>query len=286
MKFLCLSGASGKGSYQAGAIYHLTKNLGITYDGLCGVSSGGINCAYLAQFEDQAQGSEELVKFWKSLTPSNIYKSWFPLGQIQALWKKSLFDSSPLRKLISDNISLEKIRKTNKIVSIGTVSANSGKYMTFDQTSDYFIQAVQGGASIPGLMEPVYFAGNLFFDGALKSHTPLETAIKLGATEIDVIMTSPETRVPFFKEDPNIVDIIIRAMDLATDKIMSNDVEKAINYNRLAELGYEGKKKIKLQVIRPKFNLTEDLFDFRPNNLNRMALIGEIDAKEQYKIEE
>jgi NTE family protein len=285
LKALVLSGAASKGCYQISAVRYLIQELKVSYDMFAGVSTGAINCAYLAQYENQSHGVEDLFKLWQTITNHNIYKSWFPLGPLQAIWKKSLYDSSPLRKLIVDNISLEKIRQAGKTVSIGTVNINSGKYTNFDQTSDDFIKAVQGSCAIPGLMEPVSILNQLFIDGALKTHTPLETAIKLGADEIDVIMTSPETRVPFFKEDPTIVDIIIRALDLATDKIMSNDVEKAINYNRLAELGYQGKKKIKLNVIRPKFNLTQDLFDFNPNNLARMAELGAIDAKEQYVIE-
>jgi predicted acylesterase/phospholipase RssA len=286
MKALVLSGGANKGRYQSAVIKYLLQDLKIDYNIFAGVSVGSLNCSFLAQYEDQVKASNDLETLWNSINNSKIYKSWFPFGPLHAIWKKSIYDSSPLRKLISDNISLEEIRKSGKTVTTGTVSVNSGKYTTFDQTSDYFIQAVQGSCAIPGLMQPVDFIGNSWLDGALKTHSPLETAIKYGADEIDVIMTSPEIRVPFFKEDPNIVDIIIRALDLATDKIMSNDVEKAINYNRLAELGYQGKKKIKLNVIRPKFNLTQDLFDFSPNNLNRMGALGAIDAREQYKIDE
>lgn len=282
MKALVLSGGAAKGAYQSKAIQCLIKEFHINYDIFAGVSVGALNGSFLAQYENQAEGCNALVSLWENISNSSIYKSWFPLGMVQAIWKKSLYDSSPLRKLISDNIKLEKIRMTGKKVSVGTISVNSGKYTTFDETSDYLIEAIMGSSSFPGVLEPVEFMGQLWTDGGGKQISPIQAAIDMGADEIDVIMTSPETRVPFFKENPNIIDIIVRSMDVATDKIMSNDLEKAINYNRLAELGYQGKKKIKLNVIRPKFNLTEDLFNFSQNNLRRMMMVGWEDAKSQY----
>lgn len=285
MKALVLSGGGSKGAYQVGALNYLLKENNVYYDILCGVSVGAINCGFLAQYtsEEERNGIEELTDLWLELNTSKIYKRWFPFGGWHGIWEKSFYDSSPLIHLIEKTINLEKIRATGRKVNAGTISLSSGKYTVFTQDDDDFVKAIMASASFPGMFAPIKIRDQWWSDGGVKQITPVKTAIELGATQVDVIMTSPEQRLKHFVEEPSIIDIITRVLDLSADKIMSNDLEKALIYNQLAATGYSDKKIIKMNLIRPTFNLIDNLLDFDPEKIQKMMETGYLDAKNQYQ---
>jgi len=284
IRALVHSGGGSKGAWGCGALQYLLGDLQLHYDIICGVSAGAINGAFVAQF---GQGEEKLCAqvmkdMWLSLDNSSIYKRWFPFGRFHAMWKNSFYDSSPMHNLIKENIKLDKIRHSGKTISIGTVSLSSGKYTVFDQTSDNFIDAVIASASFPGMLEPVKFLGQIWADGGIKELSPLQRAVELGADIIDVLITSPQTRIKKFIEKPTIVDVLKRTIDLSTDKIMANDIEKIHMHNKMAETGLLDKKLVKINILRPDYNLIEDLFDFRPEKIKEMMEKGYTDAKCKY----
>jgi len=284
MRALVLSGGSSKSAYQAGALQYILGELEINYKIFCGISAGAINCALLSMFESgkEKEAADTLKKMWLEIDNSKIYKRHFPFGRFHALWARSFYDSSPLEKLIRDNLDLEKIRTSGKKVTAGTVSISTGKYTIFDETSDNFIDAVIAGASFPGMFAPISFLGELWTDGGIKQLSSIHKAIELGATEIDIIITSPETRVKKFIEKPTAVDILKRAFDLSTDKIMQNDIDKVEMHNKLALAGLSDKKYVKLNILRPDYNLIEDLLDFSPKKIAEMMQKGYLDAKVKY----
>jgi NTE family protein len=281
MKALVLSGGGSKGAYQCGALSYLLGELETHYDIICGVSVGAINCGFLAQYPHgrEKESIEKLEELWLQLTNEKIYKSWKFWGRIAALWKPSFFDSQPLIDLLNHHIDLDKIRATGKKASVGAVSISSGKYTVFHQDNDNFVKAVIASASFPGVLRPIQIGDQLWADGGVKEITPLRTAIDLGATDIDVLTTSPDKRIKMFLENPNTLDMFKRSMDLSADKIMSNDIEKVQMHNKLAEKGVEGYRAVKLNIIRPKYNLIEDFLDFSPHKIREMMEKGYADAK-------
>lgn len=285
MRALVLSAGSSKGAFQAGALQHILGELQINYDIFCGVSAGAINCAFLSMFKsgEEKKAALQLKKMWLSIDNSKIYKKHFPFGRLHALWGKSIYDSSPLNKLIRQYLSLDKIRENGRKVTAGTVSLSSGKYTIFDETSDHFIDAVIAGASFPGIFEPVSFLGQLWTDGGIKEMSSIKKAIELGATVIDVIITSPQTRINHFIKNPTVVDILKRSFDLSTDKIMANDIEKVQMHNLLAEFGVADKKYVKINILRPEVNLIDDLLDFNPDKIKNMIKIGYNNAVRNFK---
>lgn len=284
MKALVCSGGGSKGAYQAGALVYLLNDLKTQYNILCGVSVGAINCAFIGQFShgDEINCAKELHNLWAEIKNDSVYKRWFPFGALHAVWRPSFYDSSPLNKLIKSKISLDKIKKSGKSITAGSVSLTSGKYTTFHQDNDNFLDAVIASASFPGMLSPVKIGDHLWSDGGSKEMSPIKTAIELGATEIDVIITSPEIRIIKFMKNPSTIDVLIRSFDLSTDKIMSNDIEKVYMHNKLVAAGLSDKKIIKLNIIRPKHNLIEDLLDFSTDKVKEMIYSGYNDAKLNY----
>lgn len=286
MRALVLSGGGSKGAYQVGALKYILGECNVAYDAFCGVSVGAINCAFLSMFKfgEELESIQVLSDLWDKLDTSKIYKRWWPFGRWHAVWKKSFYDSSPLGNLLREYIDLDKIRNSGKPVNVGTVSLSSGKYTIFDQTSDHFIDAVIASASFPGMLTPVKFLGQLWTDGGVKEISPIKKAVDLGADIIDVIITSPQTRVKRFIEDPTTVDVLKRSLDLSTDKIMANDIEKVELHNKLALAGVTDRRYVKINILRPDYNLTEDLLDFSPAKIKEMMEKGYLDAKSRYSM--
>ncbi len=104
-------------------------------------------------------------------------------------------------------------------------------------------------------------------------------AIEQHADEIDIITSSPEIRIKKFIEKPSIIDIVKRVVDLSTDTILENDIERVIMYNKLAEAGLTDKKPVKLRIFRPHNNLLDDVLNFDPEKIREMIETGYEDAR-------
>ena len=284
MKALVHSGGAAKGAWAAGVIQYLLNDLQTDYDIYTGTSVGAINTAFLAMFKsgEEKQAAELLKNWWLQLDNSKIYKPWAYWGRLAAAWKKSFYDSSPLQSLIRENISLDKIRASGKKIAVCALNLHTGKYTVFNQDSDNFIEAVLASSAFPATLSPIQINNDLFIDGGMKTLSPIKIAIEMGATEIDVISTSPDVRDKKFIQDPNIIDIVRRAFDVATDKILSNDIELAIMHNKLAEAGLSDKIPVKLRIIKPHYNLLDNVLDFDPSKIKEMIEKGYKDAQIKY----
>lgn len=284
MKALVHSGGAAKGAWACGIIQYLLGDLEINYDILTGTSVGAINTAFLAMFKkgEEKEAAGLLKDWWLKLDNSKIYKPWPFWGRVAAAWRKSFYDSSPLQELIRQNVSLDKIRASGKQIAVGALNLHTGKYTVFSQDNDSFIDAVLGSSAFPATLTPIKINNDLFIDGGMKVLSPIKLAIEMGADDIDIITTSPDIRDKKFIQDPNIIDIIRRAFDVATDKILSNDIELAMMYNRLAEAGLTNKKPVKLRILRPHYNLLDNVLDFNPEKIKEMMEKGYHDAKENY----
>jgi NTE family protein len=278
------SGGACKGAWCAGVIQYLLADLGISYDIYTGTSVGAINVAFLSMFKEgeEKQAALLLKEWWLKLDNSKIYKPWPFWGRIAAAWKKSFYDSSPLQTLFKANVSLERIRASGKKIAVGALNLHTGKYTIFDQDDDNFLDAVLASAAFPGTLSPIKINNDLFIDGGMKMLSPIKIAIEMGADEIDVITTSPDIRDKKFIEDPNLIDIIRRAFDVATDKILSNDIELAMMYNKLAIAGLSDKKPVKLRILKPHYNLLDNVLDFDPAKIREMMEKGYKDAMVNY----
>lgn len=281
MKVLVLSGGAVKGSWAAGVIQYLLNDLNICYDAYVGTSVGAINSAFLSMFRagEEKEAASSLKEWWLQLDNSKLYRSWPVWGRLAAAWRKSFFDVSPLHSLIHNNISLERIRNSGKKVAVGALNIHTGHYQIFTQDDNCFIDAVLASSAFPAFFPPVKIENDLFIDGGIKKLSNIKSAIELGADEIDVITTSPDVRDKKFIENPNIIDIIRRVLDVATDKILSNDIELAEMYNKLAEAGLSNKKPVKLRIFKPHYNLVDNVLDFDPVKIREMMEKGYEDAR-------
>jgi NTE family protein len=283
---LVLSGGGIAGSYEVGAITHLL-NLGIEFDIICGSSVGAINAAFLSQYKKDnfEKGCKELIKFWKNLEQKNIYKRWFPFGKLHSLWKKSLYNSKPLKELIEKNIDENKIFESKIELRVGTVSVKSGKYKIYDQKSKDIINAIVASASFPPFFSPVKINDDLEYDAGIREYTPIRSAIDAGATEIYVICSDSNKLPPIDNTDKmNSIDLLKRFLNTMALEIILEDLKQVEIINQKILSGDRKEKKIiKCHVIKPNKQLVEDSLKFDHETITKLMGIGYNDAVQQIK---
>lgn len=290
MRALVLSAGGNKSSYQVGVLKYLINELNINYDIFTGVSAGGINAAFLSQFDDAYKENAilQLEKLWLNISNENIYKHWIPFGKLHAIFKSSFFNGAPLKKLIESNIDIKKIIINNKIVTVGATSLTSGEYKVFNKYDPNFIDAVVAGASFPIMLSPVKINNEYFTDGGVIQTTPIKTAIDLGATTLDIILTNPEEPIKhnFTLQNLTVISSLKRILNLCTDQLLKLDLELLHNYNNLAKLKIDNsKKELIINIIRPNFSLVDNFLDFNKDKISKIIDIGYNDAKLQFNIE-
>lgn len=283
MRALVLSGGGAKGSWQLGALKRWMHDDQLDYDIMTGVSVGALIVSRLAHtpIGNPSVAINDMIELWNSkVETKNIYKRWFPFGRIHSLWSKSVYDSSPLRDLVYQNFDQHKILASGKKVAVGVVSLSDGEHRFVMSDTHNFVDWVLASASFPVFLSPVEIDGKLWSDGWIKNVTPLSQAIHLGATEIDVIMTSD----PWSNNKWNslkkraIPDQIVRTLNLMSDQIMQNDIKTAGLKNEFAKL--EPKYKIvKIRLLVPSVHLTDDSLEFDRDVMKKMFEQGYNDAQ-------
>lgn len=281
MRALCASGGGVKGAYQVGVLKRWMGDQGIDYDIMAGVSVGALNVAGLSMTPkgNPKEAIAWLENFWlEKVNTAAIYKRWFPFGKLHALWLNSVYDSSPLIKLVHDNLLLDKVASNGRLLSVGAVCLDTGEYHYGRETDKNFIDWVLASSSFPVFLKPVEIDGKLWSDGGIRHVTPLGQAIELGADEIDVIMCSNFDDVTYDARSAAAVPgVLIRTLDLMSDQIIRNDIELTGIKNNLAEIDPKYRK-IKVRVVMPKQELTSDSLSFDPVDIKRMIEQGYKDA--------
>ncbi len=231
---------------------------------------------------------EGLEELWRQLRTSDIYVNWLNwpkpfsyLGYIKALWKPSVYDSAPLMDLIRTKYSSEKMRASGKKLRVGAVNLNTGEYRIFDESFENMTDAILASSSFPGAFLPIKIGGHLWTDGGVKEVTPLKSAISLGAESIDVIITSPEKDLSEFTNNPNIIKLGPRIVDIMSEEIMLNDLARALEINKLIKDGAKipNKRYIDIRIFRPDKTLVESSLEFEQEFIAPMIAKGYEDAK-------
>ncbi len=229
MKALILSGGGARGAYQVGVMQALGEiiaenKLTNPFEIYCGVSAGSINAAFMASTCDNFyQGAESLADLWGDLTSDRVFRTdALSLGKIGFQWIEglslgalagprpgiSLLDTSPLAKLISENLKFSKIQENInnhvfKALALTALDYRTSETISFLQcdpeiknwerarrkSEKAFIQTehIMASSAIPILFPPVAVGNRYFGDGCVRNHAPLSPALHLGATELFVV---------------------------------------------------------------------------------------------------
>jgi NTE family protein len=287
MRALVLSGGGANGAYQVGALQHILGNLGREYDILVGTSVGALNCAYLSQFKkgQEKAASEGLCsEIWDNVRgDKDIYRKHYYglLWHLPVIWKNSVYTTAPLTKLVEAHLDLEKTRSSGKELRVVGVSWDSGESTTWTQEDPDLLKGVLASSAFPMFFEDVWARGQWWTDGGLREVTPLKTAIRMGASEIDVIICSPDAPQPSLGgKTPGKLKKLSRLIQILLEEVSDNDITAVKYMNRLAKAGYapEGKRWVDIRVLRPSKNLGDSL-DFSQTKNRRLVKQGFSEAQ-------
>ncbi|HEY4882430.1 MAG TPA: hypothetical protein VII08_02240 [Myxococcales bacterium] len=117
------------------------------------------------------------------------------------------------------------------------------------------------------MLTPASIGGDLWTDGGLRNVTPLGEAIRAGADDVDVVLSSdPFAKSPFDVQGAHAIPpILLRSIDIMNGEVSRADLRIAGLKNDLSQL-------------RPEFQPTEplpfDSLDFDLGNLRKMIDAG------------
>src|ERR1043166_85392 len=147
---LVLSGGGAKGAFQVGAEQVLREEAGFEWEGVFGVSVGGLNGALVAQRE-----YARLLEVWKTIKETDVYRKfgWFKVAwRLAPQHKTGLYDGPPLRATIQRHIGG---RAFAIPFHVGRVSLVSGLYELVSTPDTGILDAIWESATMPVIWEPI-----------------------------------------------------------------------------------------------------------------------------------
>jgi NTE family protein len=217
VKALVLSGGGSNGDDELGAARYLAET-GHEYDAFVGVSTGALNAAAFAMFHRLADGVAFMLELYRGLAGNHSICRGEPLLRA-GTGCVSMYDATPLHELVRAKLDPRKVEASGKRLAVGAVQVGYGgeeAYRTFvdprgsyrewsDEHHDnsgperhYLHQAVLASSAYPVAFQPVKVGPGWrdpwYSDGGLRRPVPVQDAIDLGATEIDVLATSTASR--------------------------------------------------------------------------------------------
>src|SRR3990167_4363173 len=288
---LVLSGGGARGAFQAGAILRLHE-LGNRYDGYFGVSVGAINAVHMAQFSQghELLGALELKEKWHRFSNKDIWKHHNAfLKWLIVPWKLSAFDTTPLRSYLRQHLNVQHVIDSGKKLAVGMVDMTTGQYTVYDHAeagagADSLLDAVYSSAAYPIMFEMGRVPspdGHHMSDGGLVHVTPLKSAIKWGADQIDVITLDPPGMSAWQPKNrkwwqPKLQDVAIRTLDIIIQNIIERDLVECQRVNRRVNEGRgdDDHRFITLRIFRPLSPIPIGSLDFDPADMALGSRLG------------
>lgn len=180
------AGGGSLGAIQVGMLKALAENA-IRPDLLVGSSVGAINAAYFAA-DPTSRGISQLEAIWLSLHREDVFHFSWMSGIKGVLGKRThLFDEKTFERFLAERLPCQEFHDAAVPVHVIASDFVSGDEVTLSEGK--MLPALQASAAIPGIFPPVEIDGRYLIDGGVANHTPVSTAIRLGASRLVVLPT-------------------------------------------------------------------------------------------------
>jgi NTE family protein len=290
---LILTGGGARAAYQVGVLQALQlirrdagdKRRTCPFRIICGTSAGAINGMALASRADHYDMAlRVMIEVWRDFRTEQVYRSdslgvirsgaqWltlFSLGWAVARWRRarprSLLDNEPLRDLLPQLFSLDRLPELLAkghidAVAVSASSYTTGEHLTFYDSAEPIepwarsqrlsvrdrlgLEHLIASSAIPfvfpavklGVNEGTHYCG----DGAMRQAAPISPAIHLGADRILVVgagrLHEPqEHRDIAAPEYPNIAQIAGHAMSSIFLDALAVDIERMQRVNNTLKM--------------------------------------------------
>ena len=292
-KALVLSGGGSKGALQVGMANRLFDD-GFRPDFVAGVSVGALNAFFLAQHRP-----DRLDALWREIKSSgDVYRTrWFNVPLMLFGWQwgyPSIYAAGPIRRKIRRYVKATKPEHFKAELRIGAVELGGGEFVGVDQTCPCLGRMLAGSMAIPIVFPPVAveerkrrwyhkflpkfldrtgssvddFVG-LYVDGCVRGRTPIAEAIKAGAEEVHILLTSGLTLNESPSDFRSILDIVQRTVEVILHEKLVDDIKDVLIRNAFAQATKTTGdpcryREVKLYVYEPEDAVLQGMLDFDP----------------------
>lgn len=137
----------------------------------------------------------------------------------------------PFREMLGRTIDPEAIRYSNRELRIVATNWETGAIKVFENHevggSEFGREMIMASAAIPGIFPPVKIDGVAYVDGGAVMNTPLNCAIKAGATTLFVIYLDPDVGNIPLQRLMNTVDTMDRVYTIMLATKINEDIDTA-----------------------------------------------------------
>ena len=294
MRALVISGGGCKGAWAGGVAEHLIKERGIDYDIFVGSSTGSLLIPHLAigridkikgMYTNVCQDDIYTVNPFilkpdgeggmkASINHKNIIKMFLKKH-------KTFGDTTALRNTIENTLSKDDFREVQRsgkkvIVTVCNITRTTVEYRyAIDCLHSDFLDWMWASSCFVPFMSLVVKNGNEYADGGFGNFIPIEEAINIGATEIDVIVLNPRRQTTREVKTYNVFDVLLKSFlfmqkQIAYDDVLIGHLESIYN------------KDVKVNFIFTPTELTEHAFYFEPKQMKGWWQEGLEYAREYY----
>lgn len=299
---LVLSGGGARGAYQVGVLKAiaewLPEDAPCPFEVLVGTSAGALNAAAIgARAHSLREAVESLEEVWSNFRVQQVMQAssltmlrsglhWM-VSLLSAGWiakpPRSLFDTSPLHRLLARVVPLDQIPAQIAAgrlhaLAVATTSYTTGQAVAFydgtDDIEDWHrvrragrrrridLDVLMASAAIPFIFPASSIDGNHYGDGAMRQLAPLSPAVHLGANRVLVIGTrgnaaaTPPTGA-ITQAPPSPAHLLGFVLDSLFTDGLSIDLERLNQINRLiVAAGHTEHRPIRATVIQPSVDPT------------------------------
>lgn len=182
-----LSGGGSLGAVQVGMLQALAEN-GIQPGLLIGASVGAVNAAWIAGHPGR-DSARELGEIWLAIRRQDVFP-FSPWNGARGLIGRTnhVISSASLRALLEKHLPYQRLQDAKTPIHIITTELRTGRALAL--STGPAVPALLASTAIPGVFPPVTIGRRTLVDGGIASHTPIATAIELGARRIYVLTVS------------------------------------------------------------------------------------------------
>jgi NTE family protein len=222
-----LSGGGARAAYQIGALRAVARILGRSsttpFRVICGTSAGAVNAALVASNADNfRRGVARLLRLWRNIEVAHVYQADFATVSTHGMrWlasvltgrrgpsrTASMFDSSPLRNLLTRELDPDQIAAHIADGRLHALSINATSYATGHAVSFFQgestispwerirrrgeratirVDHLLASSAIPFIFPAARVGDDFYADGSVRQIAPLSPALHLGARRMLVI---------------------------------------------------------------------------------------------------
>lgn len=279
MRALVISGGGSKGAFAGGVAQFLLEEEKNKYDIFIGTSTGSLLVCHLA-----LNKIEKIKKVYTSVDQHSIFNrcpfiiknkngiDTIRINHFNVLinflrGSKTFGESYNLKKLIkktiteSEFIELKK-SSMNIIITVTNLSSNEVEYKSINDSSyDDFCDWIWISCNYVPFMSLVTKNNYEYGDGGFTSLVPIQEAISLGSTEIDVVILETEVHISPKFTGKNPFSLMVNLFGTLLDQVKKNDVK----IGKLAALH----KNVKLNLYYTPTQLTSNALVFNRINMQK-----------------